>query len=287
MRLRELFENLYRPQKLIGRASSTLIQYRHAIQAAGNPDLSDVSDATFAEFMQQRLDEGLSRPSVNKERRHLMALFNFAVKRSLLPRKPDVPAVAEYHRIPRAWTVAEIGSMIDAARVERRQIGPVLAPDFWAAFLLTLYDTGVRKSALLKAKPGDCDHKRRFIWIRAENQKRGDERILPFSEQTAAALAKIAGPWEWLFPWPHDRYRNTGWKTLNEHFRRILERAGLGTTGHYFHKFRASQATYTEMMTPGSAQYVLGHCSARVTAKYLDPLILAESRLVDRLPRPG
>ena len=290
MRLLDLYCSLYRPQKLIGRASSTGIQYRHAIAVFGpDAELSEVSDASFAEFMQRRLDTGISRASVNKERRHLMALFNFAAKRGLMVRRPDVPAIPEHRRIPRAWTIGEIGLMLMSAEREKYCVGQVKAAAFWRAFILALYDTGVRKSALLNAKPDDYAPDTRMLWIRAENQKRLDERVLPLSQQTADALAEIAGPWKWLFPWPHDRYRNAVWKTLNAHFRRILTRAELPATGKFFHKLRASQASYVELVSPGSAQSQLGHTSPIVTRRYLDPLILAgvsQSRLVDRLPRP-
>lgn len=289
MHLSELFENAYRPQRLIGRADGTLIQYRHAIAMFGNPPLDSITDSSFADFMQRRLNEGVSRPTVNKERRHLMALFNFAAKRSLLPRKPDVPPVAEYRRLPRAWTVSDIGRMIAAAKLNTKRFRQwdVSHGDFWTAFILLLFDTGIRKSALLKAKPADADLQRRFIRIHAEHQKRMNEQVLTFSQQTADALAAIAGPWDYLLPWPFDRYKATGWKRLNTHFRRILARAGLSTAGKYFHRFRASRASYGELSAPGSAQVVLGHADIATTRRYLDPLILAESRLVDLLPRPG
>ena len=62
---------------------------------------------------------------------------------------------------------------------------------------------------------------------------------------------------------------------------RILEAAGLPQPDKPFHKFRASNASYTEA-GGGDAQQQLGHSSRAVTQRYLDPRITRARR--DVLP---
>lgn len=211
--------------------------------------------------------------------------------------------------------------MLESARQETGSVARVPAALFWRAFILTLWDTGCRKGALLKAAPNDFSPTRMLLWIRAENQKRRNEQVFPLSRQTVEALAAMivaqqprnesatdkcgkiphlqhpnsdarnesatVAQQERLFPWQRDGFKGSQYRSLNRHFRRILKRAGLPTTGKYFHRFRASRASYGELTAAGSAQSVLGHADVATTRRYLDPLILCESRLVDRLPRPG
>lgn len=291
MRLLDFFESLYRPLRLVGCSEKTTEQYRLAVARIGNPDLDTLNDVLLGTFAESRLAAGRSASTVNKELRHVKALWRFAVRRKLITDQPDFRAIPEPHRVPRGWTVTEVSAMLESARQEHGMVGGIPAGVFWRAFILTLWDTGCRKGALLKARPDDFSPTRMLLWIRAENQKRRNEQVFPLSRQTVEALAAMTvhcqPDRQRLFPWQRDGFKGSQYRSLNRHFRRILKRAGLPTTGKYFHRFRASRASYGELTAAGSAQSVLGHADVATTRKYLDPLILCESRLVDRLPRPG
>lgn len=296
MLLADLFRQQYVPLRLLGRAPRTVAYYLESLNAYSRflqhpARLADLTDANLAAFGQSFLDRNRSPATANANLRTLKVIWNFARKRKLVADAYELPRLPEYARVPRGWTVTEVSAMLVSARQETGSVARVPAALFWRAFLLTLWDTGCRKGALLKAAPNDFSPTRMLLWIRAENQKRRNEQVFPLSRQTVEALAAMTvhcqPDRQRLFPWQRDGFKGSQYRSLNRHFRRILKRAGLPTTGKYFHRFRASRASYGELTAAGSAQSVLGHADVATTRKYLDPLILCESRLVDRLPRPG
>lgn len=294
MLLADLFRQQYVPLRLLGRSPRTVAYYLESLAAysrflSHSATLDDLTDASLAAFGQSYLDRKRSPATANANIRPLKCLWNFARKKKLVAVPYELPRIPEYYRVPRGWTVTEVSAMLESARQEVGTVSGGPAPAFWRAFILTLWDTGCRKGALLKAAPDDFSPTRMLLCVRAENQKRRNEQVFPLSRQTVEALAAMTVHCQSsrLFPWQRDGFAGSQYRSLNRHFRRILKRAGLPTTGKYFHRFRCSRASYGELTAAGSAQAVLGHCDIATTRKYLDPLILCESRLVDRLPRPG
>jgi hypothetical protein len=76
--------------------------------------------------------------------------------------------------------------------------------------------------------------------------------------------------------------------SLFSRFRLILKAAGLPHGRRdLFHKVRRTTATLCEIhVGPGSATKQLGHSSARVTEKYIDPAQLPETDITAKIPRP-
>ena len=295
--LTDLFRTQYAPLRLLGRSPRTLDYYRWAIRAfgdfLGHPALlADLTDQNLSGFAQWYLAKDRSPATANANLRPLKALWTFARKRHLVDTHSELPKVPEYGRVPRAWTVDEISAILKSCRLERGMVGHVAASVFWVAFILTLFDTGGRKTAILKCRPKDFCPIRRLLWVRAETQKQKREQVFALSDQATGALACLDPPGtdchlrEYLFPWDKDRWSKYRWQALDRHFKAILRRAKLEPDGKFFHRFRASHASYVELAIPGAAQHVLGHASPEITRRYLDPIILAESRIVDRLPRP-
>ncbi|QDU62130.1 site-specific tyrosine recombinase XerD [Planctomycetes bacterium Pan216] len=288
------FTQHYQPLRLTGRSWRTVEQYEVAISNfsafLGRPaTLDDLSDHAVARLAQWMLDRGRSTATANKTLRHLRALWRFARKRKLIASKPRFEPLAEYDRSPRAWTAEEVSRLLDACRQVEGDIGSVTARSFWPALVLFVFDTGIRKQATLNLSPVDVDLESRSVTIPAELQKNRREETHGFSSQTAEAIAAMGtDDREFLFPWPHDRYRRTTWTWLNRAFRDIVEAADLDASAGHFQRLRRTRATLGEMVAPGSATLDLGHSRRSITLKhYIDRRQLGRSPVVDRLPRPG
>lgn len=292
MTLDDFLSDVYRPLKLLG-SPKTLDQYRQAVRAlerslGKRPTLRHLTDRNLSDLADGYIAAGRSPATANCHLRALRAMWNFAADRGKVKRRPEFRLLPEYQRVPRAWSVADLGRLLESCEQEIGDVGPVAAASFWRALVLTSYDTGARKTVLLNLTPADVDMDRRFIRLPAEEQKGRVEQVVWLSRQTVDAIGDIYHPRrDWLFPWPYDRYPKSTWTALGRHFRRIVRRAGLDNKHKLFHRLRKTRATYGERVRPGSAAKDLGHSDPKVTERhYIDPTLLEVSPVVDQLPRP-
>ena len=294
MPLEGFYETFYRPLKQMGFSHLTAQAYQEAIHLYSEflgrrALLSDLEDRSMSDWSRRRLQQGKSPATVNKHQRHLLALWRFAATYpSLGITSPHVGMAKEYTRHPRAWTIEEIRKLLSSASEEKGIVGDMDAGVFWKSLVLTLYDTGARKSVVLRLAPRHVDLSGCTILLPAELQKGGKEQTVSIDPATAVLLAKHWNPGrQFAWPWPHDRYPRSTWTCLNRHFRRIVERSGIPRdTRDLFHRIRKTHASYAEAIRPGSASASLGHSSSKVTKRhYLDPRIVGGPGAVE-LPRP-
>jgi integrase len=285
--LSEFLESVYLPQRLIGAADGTLIQYRHAVRQCGRVmgrmSLAAIDERWLAAFTQRRVDEGCKPPTVNKELRVLRAILRLAAKRGAIAAVPDVSFLREELEEPLAFLVEEYGLILESARAETGTIGGLAAADWWESFLLAGWDTGARLGALLAARPRDLDLDAATLYLRAGTQKQGRGQRLHLHASTVAVCRRV---WdadrEIMWPWPWAR----GY--LYRRFRRILVAAGVETfdgTGSLFHRIRKATASYVSA-AGGNPTLQLGHSCESVTRRYLDPRI-CQPNAVELIPRPG
>lgn len=293
MPLLGFYEIHYRPLKQMGRSYLTSDLYLEAIRMfeeflGHRASLRDLDDATMSRWCQKRLEQGKSPATVNKHLRHLLALWRFASSYPIRLEMPRVRPAAEFRRDPRAWTLEEMRRLIDSASREPGRVGDMNAGIFWKSLVLTLYDTGARKSVVLNLSPRHVDLSGCTILLPADLQKQKRDQTVTIDPHTAVLLRSGWNPQRrWAFPWPHDRYPRSTWTCLNRHFRKIVERAEVPMdTRDLFHRIRKTHASYAELVRPGSATHSLGHASPRVTQRhYLDPRIVGKDERIE-LPRP-
>lgn len=288
MKLREFYETTYRPLRLIGKSHGTLRQYDYAMthweRLAGDPPLSDVTDLSLAAVMSALLARGDGACTVNKTRRHLLAVLRFAKKRKLLAEVPDVEPLPEPKRIPRAWLLPEIEAILQAAgRLPGATCGLPTA-DWWKSLLLACYDSGGRVGAVIASSPKSLDWNDGTLRLLPENQKDNEEQLIRLHPQTLDAIRRIA-PIERprIWPWPYRR------EALYRGFRRIIKAAGVEVGAgpcSLFHRLRRTNASYLKA-GGGDPTAQLGHSTPQVTARYLDPRICGGPQAVDVLPRPN
>lgn len=288
--VREFFVETYQPLRLTGRSEQSARLYLDAIghleRYAGRPLLlHELRDELVASCLAALIKQGRSTTTANKIRRHLLSLWRLASKRDGIE-LPDVPALKEPKRVPRAWLTSELGKIVAAAGQMPGEIAGVPAGRWWTALLLVAYDTGLRITPLMQLKWANLDLAHGCVLAGAETQKHGRDETPALSAETLKALAAIRDPpREKIFPWPFDR-NLPQWPTLNRHFGRLLRRAGFSVTRKdLWHKIRRTTASYLKA-AGGDPTAQLGHSSPKVTEAYLDPRICGRRRQVDLLPRP-
>jgi integrase len=277
MTLDELFCRLYRPLRLRGRSQNTTRLYGCTIRAFGKwlgyvPTVDDLTDLMLSRYLDERAATR-SPYTAEKERTQLCSLWRFAADRGIVTTRPEVPPAPLPDRIPRAWTLGELGSIYRAAAATRGMVGRIPAAVWYPALVSVLWETAERIGAILACRPDDFDGA--SVFVRAEYRKGGKrDRIYRLTSRTAALLTQARGD-RFLLEWP--RSHTLLWAKYAD----VVARAGLGRGRHLsFHALRRSSASHYAALG-GDPVQLLDHSSPRITQRwYLD------RRLTDRGPAP-
>jgi integrase len=248
--------------------------------------MAELSDALVASFMAARRKLGDSPATVNNRRAHILSVWRFARDQRYVRTRPRrVPKIKEPIRIPRAWTVEQVESLLShSRRLQGDFSNGVPKRLFWPAMELAVYWTGCRPKALMAARPCDFDAGRASLIIRAETEKTGRDRYYALHQQCVEAISSIWDPCrDRLLPWPHcPRYLWTC-------FRRIVEASGLPSTKDgrdLFYRLRRTNLSYCAAADERIAQAQGGHAAFVTTRRYLDPSIARSRSAADVLPVP-
>jgi integrase len=282
MMLESLLADLYAPLK--GIEPRTIEIYRFTLRAWGvflgrEPTLDDLEELAVARFLAHRLRER-SVATAAKDRAQIRALFEFAARRGLIDRWPQIRPIRVPERIPQAWLTDELQRLLEAASERQGSIAGVPASAFWRAAILVCYETGCRIGELLGLEWRDVSPA--GILFRAENRK-GKRRDIfrPISPEVAAALEAIRRDRDEVFAW--DRCYTNLWR----HLGLICKAAGLPNDRlSKFHRLRKTHASYAAAagLDP---QRLLDHASPATTRAYLDPRVVQPPSAPAVLPRVG
>jgi integrase len=277
MTLQHLFDNFYRPLRLRGRSANTTRLYGCTIRAFGKwlgypPTIDDLSDLTLSQYLDHRA--AIRSPyTAEKERSQLCSLWRFAADRGIVPTRPEVPPAPLPDRVPRAWTLDELGGIYRAAAATRGYVGSVPAGVWFSALVSVLWESAERIGAVMDCAPDDfaAPH----LHVRAEYRKGGKrDRVYKLSSRTCDLLTQARGKHR-LLEWP--KSRTLLWK----HYADVVARAGLGKGRSLsFHALRRSAASHYASRG-GDPVQLLDHSSPRITHRwYLD------RRMTDTGPAP-
>lgn len=286
MLLEEYFGSVFAPTKLRTRDPKTIklyqISLRHFARSLGRrPLLADLTDETVGAHLTRLRREGRAAATVQKERSNLLAIWRHAAERRIVERFPQVEREIEPRRIPRAWTLDELQSILVAGATETGTIGSVPAGEWWTALLKLLWETGERVGAAMALSRYDVYPERGSIIVRAETRKgKRNDRFYRLSPRAIEALRKLlAYEGEKVFPWPYSE----GY--LWTRYKKLLKKAGLPIERRsMFHRIRKTTASYIKR-NGGDATEALGHTNANTTRSYLDPEITGDSSPIDFLPK--
>lgn len=278
MLLRQFYEDVFRPSRLPLADVQTIYQYdlniRRFEEFLGHPaKLRDLTDGNIGNCCQWiRADKKLSIASASKLRENLVTIWKLANRRGKLKTFPEIPAIREPKRIPRAWSRDELNLLWDYLCRLPGDISGVPESLWYCSLASVLWDTGERIGALWQTGRSQVDLRGGWIVVRAEVRKgKASDRLFRLSPQSVNLLTKlfeldVRG--ERVWPWPYcDTYLWQRWKQL-------LQRAGLPTGREFsFHCLRKSHASHLKARG-GDATQSLGHSSDVTTNTiYLDPRI--------------
>lgn len=287
--LRDFYQRTYLPLRLTGSSARTREEYvtalNHLERFGGGPvPLGRLDDDLVAGCAAWLVSNGRAAATANKTQRHLTAIWRLAHARGLVPRPPMTTSLKEPKRIPRAWLTEDMEKLFAAASRAPGTVCGLSASGWWTALLTTLYYTGLRITATMQLRWEHVDESHSLLLVPAELQKQLADQLFELTPDCLAALQANRGTAPWLFPWPYDRH-TPQWSALNRRFRVLLKSAGLPCGRRdLFHKIRRTTASYIKA-GGGNAQEYLGHSSASVTARYLDPRIVRTVLRADLLPR--
>lgn len=240
--------------------------------------LSDVTPQSMREFQNWLRAENLSQSSINRILSALRTFFRYlSAEKSFPDPLTDIEKTRQVRRLPKALTVSEIVSMIEAAY---REGEPVTIRD--RALLELLYGSGARVSEVVNLDLSDI-HQVATEGVEVQTiklrGKGGKDRIVPLGSFANAALL------DYLTRVRPDLARNSSKTTsavfLNQRGTRLSRQSAwqfvlnaskaAGITGKVSpHVFRHSYATH---LLDGGAdirvvQELLGHASVTTTQIY-------------------
>lgn len=221
-------------------------------------------------FRQWRLAQGRPATTVNKDVRHLLALWRLARKKRLIGDPPQSPPINQHAEpdiqpVPEdldplsCWSMEELARILREARLEPDLFMQVAPGSFFSALVLCIYDVGPRITAIMEAAKEDLDWSAGTITLRARSQKHRRGQVIALSLQTLAAiramqasevrgqksedgsqktgeptLARLTSdlcPLTSGFLFPWPYDRTAdGWRALRKRYKKILRRAGLPAT---------------------------------------------------------
>jgi integrase len=232
---------------------------------------------TIDQFKATRRQEPGIRPgtvvspaTVNKNLRHLKAVFNVAREWGYLMTMPRFRMEREPQKLPTYVSpehFALIYQACDQARLPRNLENMEVA-DWWRALLVFAYMTGWRIGAILALRREDLDLDAGTAFSRAEDNKGKRDQFLPLHPIVVEHLRRVANFGPTVFP-PYDRRR------LFEEFARIQSLAGVRPArgkGHYgFHDLRRAFATMNaDKLTPDALQALMQHKDYQTTQRYIN-----------------
>lgn len=248
--------------------------------------------------------------SFNSERRHLSALFNFAVRQKRMDSNPfhDVPGAPVMRLLPKSLPQRDIRHYIDVlatgVTTDRwgKQVDLFPPQWFWLAAIKTFYYTGMRKRQLVGLVWQDIDFGSNTIRLRAETSKTRREWLIPLptaligdlqllrmrtSEIRGNAIAEHQVFCLPLFSTWKENFvkRQMSGDNLDNFFQRLRKRMPADMPRLSAHRIRHTTATILANSVPNLkvVQEQLGHSSITTTYGYVHPDMAAMRKAIETL----
>jgi len=304
--VRDFYELIYRPARHAGerhrrtRAEArtqlnNLNRWWHTFCAERDQPLAELTLRVFDELgddalalaMAWLVDRDRAPATANKLRATVNAIWQLAHERGLAAARPRNKKYRCDLEDPIALTPEQKAAVIAQTQRVRGEVGEVAACQWWPLLVLLLFNSGARITVLRHAPTAGVDLARGEMLLPARWQKqRRDQRVALWAStrrQIVALRIVERGLVHVLDDWPYNV------DTLRDHYTRlVLEPAGVPTgPKHKFHAIRKTVASEVAAVAGVvTAQEILGHSSAAVTLRYLDPRYDSRPRVPELIPDP-
>ena len=211
-----------------------------------------------------------SPATINKELRHLRAVFRKAKKLGFLASAPDFDFLREPKKLPTWIPPDHLAQLYEACAVARHPSGqPYAAADWWRSLLVFGYMTGWRIGSILALERAEVDLDAGTAFSLHEDNMGGRDQVISLPPLVVERLKRIKSFDRLFFPWDqHER-------TLYEHFALIQDAAGVkparGKERYGFHDLRRAFATLNAgRLSADVLQALMQHQSYTTTQRYID-----------------
>jgi integrase len=296
IKMREFVEKHYQPWAHVNKRSwrNDESRVKPILEFFGSKMLCEINSSLVLEFREalrgRKTKRGMRSPaSVNRVLQLLSRLFSRAIELKKWHRNPcskaemgDRKLLLKGERKRRRWLKGNERERLDEALRAYQQRDRKINPYLEKMILLDL-NSGLRKTELLKLKPGDCDFEAGLIRVR--ETKNDEPREVAMNETSRLILQELVNTCanEYLFTNPRT---GTRYKDVKKAFKRLLSDAGIDNL--WFHDIRHSFATAAgdspDVSLPALAE-TLGHKNIKTTMIYTHATDKGKRRVVDAAER--
>jgi integrase len=239
--------------------------------------IASVSSADVVKYVAARRKErgvrkgSLTSPAtINKEMRHLRAVFRKAKKMDYLTSAPDVDFLRVPKKIP-TWIppedLAKLYLACDAATLPRGV--PYPPADWWRALLVFGYMTGWRIGSMLALERAEVDLDAGTAFSPADDNKGDRDQVISLPPLVLEHLKRIKSFGPLFFPWSHTE------RALYRQFAALQAEAAVrparGKARYGFHDLRRAFATLNAgRLSADVLQALMQHKSYTTTQGYID-----------------
>jgi len=220
--------------------------------------LRNITYFTIEHYKKKRLEDGVSKATINFELNILKSIFNRAKEFGLF--SGELPKIEKFKNADnqrmRALTEEEAQRLIDAC------------PEWFKPVVIFALNTGFRASEIFSLKWEDIDLQKRVIYIKPAYSKTKKHRQFPMNEVVYNLLKNMKKRSEYVFVNSHGEPYNAKEGGYRRVFQTACKKAGI--EDFRFHDLRHTFATWTAMKSKDiyAVQLLLGHSSQKMTQRY-------------------
>lgn len=231
--------------------------------------VADVTRQALTRFCTERVNEGVTRATVNKDLRMLRAFLRESAKRKYIFRAPEIPFLKEPTKVPTYITPEVFSKLYAACSVATDPAEQGFTPQqWWQAYLVFLYLTGWRCWEPLALTKEDVEWDNARVFLRAEHNKGDRDEVVPLHPVVIEHLRRVKSFGPMLLPWPLPR------RKLWDAFHKIQDAAGVKRRDgkrYGFHDLRRGFATMNaDRMSSDALQVIMRHRDYGTTKRYIN-----------------